>query len=169
MLYDPESLTVREVRAYMAKAIEKGERCPCCDQYAKIYRRKLGASMARAIIDMYIAGRTSWVHAPTVCKNGNHDEAKLRYWGLTEEDDNAGGERGGRSGYWRVTARGEQFVLGRTTVPRYARIYLGRLMSLEGAEIPIAVALGDASAYTRLMSVVPSLGEDEEEKETHDE
>lgn len=141
-------------RRWLRDRVDEGERCPCCTQLAKVYRRALNAGMARALIAMYRAGGTDWIHKPTVLKglgSAARDESILRYWGLLEEEKDRRPD-GGRSGWWRVTDAGEEFVLGATTVPKHARIYDGRCLGLDPESyISIKDALGNKFDYDALM------------------
>ena len=80
----------------------------------------------------------------------SNEEPKLRYWGLLEEELELRPD-GGRAGWWRVTELGEWFVLKEATVPRYARIYDNRCLSLVGDQVSITDALGTKFNYDDLM------------------
>lgn len=107
--------------------------------------------MARSLILMHQRGGSDWLHIPTALPARSREEGKLRYWGLIEESP-IEREDGGRAGWWRVTAAGTDFVLGRSTVQKYARIYDDRLLGLVGDWINIYDALGDKFNYDELMS-----------------
>jgi hypothetical protein len=134
--------TLGEVRDWLRLRVEKGVHCPACEQFAKVYRRQIYAGMVRALVLMYREGdfgRRLYVHVPSIDPARGGDVAKLEFWGLIEEE-RAKREDGGRAGYWRVTRRGEDGLQRKTTVPKYARIYDGRLLSLTG----VAVSVDDA-------------------------
>lgn len=141
--------TLAEARAWLRGRIDAGERCPCCTQFAKVYRRKIYGTMARTLIRMWRkGGTTEWVDMTAVDRGhgnrGGGDDAKLRYWGLIEPHPE-------HEALWRVTPAGEQWVLGNTTVPCYARIYDGRCLSLVGDPVTIRQALGKRFDYDELM------------------
>jgi hypothetical protein len=128
-----------------------GLACPCCDQYARVYRRRLNASMVRALLCMYVeAGTTDYVHTPTLLAGKRGEEARLSYWSLIRESD---GERtdGGRRGWWRVTDRGELFLNGDITVPSHALVYNGRCLQLDGDPIGVRDALGSGFDLRELL------------------
>lgn len=151
---NPAEVTLAEAQAWLRARIDDGERCPCCTQRAQVYRRKINSGMARAFIQFYRAYGTDWGHKPTALKGlgaAARDESLLRYWDLWVEADEPR-EDGGRAGWWQVTERGEQFVLGYTRVPKYARIYDSRLLRFDTEEfVTIKDALGDRFDYDELM------------------
>lgn len=149
-----DGMTLAEARNELRELVmEAGHKCPCCTQLAKVYRRKIHATMARSLILMWRAAGTDWVHVPTVA--GDACEAgKLRYWGLVEEEK-ATRPDGGRTGWWRVTDKGAAWIGDRTRVPKYAHIYDGRCLRVAGDPISITDALGDRFDYGELMGAVP--------------
>lgn len=130
-----------------ARALLMGERfegviCPCCDQYARVYRRRLNVPMVRALMRMYVAaGTREYVHTPTLLGGRRGEEARLSYWQLTKESDGTRTD-GGRRGWWRVTERGELFLNGEITVPSHALVYNGQCLRLDGEPISVRDALG---------------------------
>lgn len=150
-----DASTLREARDWLRVRAEDGERCPCCTQYTKVYKRKINSSMAADLIAMYRAYATEWGYLPTLrrraSRKGNREESKLRYWGLVEEEIERRPD-GGRSGWWRVTEDGARFVRMEVTLPKYARIFDGRCLGLTGPPVSIRDCLGDAFNYDELMS-----------------
>jgi hypothetical protein len=142
-----------EVRDWLRGRVEKGVRCPACEQFAKVYRRKIYAGMVRALVLMWREGdmsRRLYVHVPSIDPARGGDVAKLEHWGLIEEERTVRTD-GGRAGYWRVTVRGQDWIERKTTVPQYARIYDGRLLSLTGPGVTVDDALADVFRLDDLM------------------
>lgn len=146
-----DSVSLGEARGWLRERVDRGEHCPLCGQHSKVYKRKLNSGMARSLILMHKRGGSGWIHIPTELPARSREEGKLRYWGLIEESP-VEREDGGRAGWWRVTSTGTRFVLGRSTVPKYARIYDDRLLRLDGEPIDIWDALGDKFDYDELMA-----------------
>lgn len=147
-------MNLEEAQDELRRRLLEGEavECPCCTQLAKIYRRKIHATMARHLILMYRADSDDgWFHMGTVLGGPYGDAAKLSYWNLIEEAPERRVD-GGRAGWWRVTDRGRAFVERELVVPEYARIYDGRLLSYEGDGVRITDALGEKFDYGELMS-----------------
>lgn len=149
----PPDTLLTDARDWLRDRLDDGEKCPCCTQFAKVYRRKINSGMAYALLRFYNAVGREWGHKPDVLKGvgaAARDESLLRYWGLFEESTEQRDD-GGRSGWWRVTEVGEDFALRRVRVPKYARIYDGRCLGLTGELIDIRDALGDRFSYEELM------------------
>jgi hypothetical protein len=149
----PDSATLGEAKTWLRGNVEEGTRCPCCNQMAKVYRRRVNSQQVRALLLLYRKRSTQFAHVTTVDKSleGNGgDLSKLRYWGLTEEMPETRPD-GGRAGYWRVTELGEKWILERATVARYARIYDGKLLSLDGPQTNVRQALGTKFDLSALM------------------
>lgn len=132
--------TLEEVRNWLAERVNEGALCPCCGQNVKVYRRKLNSGMVRSLIEMYRVGGTSFIHIPSKISARSREEGKLAYWGLAEEDRITRSD-GGRAGYWRVTEKGELFLAEATTVPKYAIVFNGECLALDGEEIFVRDAL----------------------------
>jgi hypothetical protein len=132
------------------RALGDGDHCPCCQQFAKVYRRQIGSAMARALIVMWRKAGRDPFHMPTVLGHRGGDPCKLTYWGLIED---AGDTRddGGRAGWWTVTELGELFANGLARVPRYAFVYDSRCMRVEGDPVTIQDCLGEGFDLRELL------------------
>lgn len=150
--------TLPQARAIVKANREDGITCPCCDQFAKVYKRTITSTMARWLIMLvklseedhrYFSVSEPWSLA---INKGTGDVAKLAVWGLIEskpkdEDDTVRKT----SGNWRPTSKGFQFVYNQTRIPKYALIYNATLIGYDGFEISIGTALGQKFNYTELM------------------
>jgi hypothetical protein len=59
-----DTITLGAARDWLRDRLDDGERCPCCTQLAKTYRRRIHATLAKALITMYQHGGTKqFVHA----------------------------------------------------------------------------------------------------------
>jgi hypothetical protein len=150
-----DDMSLGDAREWLRRHVKTGARCPCCKQFAKVYHRKINSSMAHDLILMWRAFGIEWGYLPDLRKQrslkGNREESKLRYWNLVEEESERRPD-GGRNGWWRVTPTGMAFVLGESTVPKYAYVYDGRLLKLDGGEyVTIRDALGTKFHYRDLM------------------
>lgn len=144
-------LTLAAARADVLRERANGVTCPCCGQYAKVYRRRLNAGMVRSLLRMYAAGGTGrYVHTPTLLGGKRGEEARLSYWGFTRESVDPRAD-GGRRGWWRVTERGELFLNGDITVPSHALVYDGVCLQLTGDPISVRDAIGDGFDLRELL------------------
>jgi hypothetical protein len=150
-----------EAREWVRKhRSEKGVTCPCCGQFAKIYKRPITSSQAGALILMYRAYGREFGHAPSIVPSYEAAMvALLRYWGLIEESLESR-EDGGRAGWWRITPHGRDWIFGQTMVPRYAYIYNAELLDLSGPPTSIRTALGKKFDYEDLMGPARPSSED---------
>lgn len=153
-----DHMTVKAARRALEQRLRSGAVCPCCRQYAKVYKRKLNADMARWLIAFYKADAVDEFKHVSAASDylGNAqrtgDYGKLRFWGLIEPyATNTGPDKRG-GGHWRVTDAGVAFVLCRASVPSYALIYNNELLDLEGEPVMIDQALGKRFRYQELMS-----------------
>jgi hypothetical protein len=148
--FNPD-MTLKEAQDILRTLLDEGHKCPCCTQMAKIYRRKVNSTMARTLITMYRAGADAkYVHTPSL-PGDTHEASQLAWWGLAIEE-RVRRPDGGRAGWWHLTSAGVGFVEGRTTVPKYARIYDSRCLGLDGEHVDIRAALGDKFNYDELMA-----------------
>lgn len=146
--------TLGEAQDWLRDHVNKGTDCPCCTQFAKVYRRKLNSDMARSLIAMYRAGaHVHWVDIKEIDVRGG-DYGKLVYWGLTEEERGTRDDGSGRTGWWQITSKGQRFVENNLTVAKYALVYNGRLQRLDYSDgmTSIVDALGDHFNYRELMA-----------------
>jgi hypothetical protein len=143
-------------KAKLEAQMEAGATCPCCGQFAKVYKRTITSIMARALIRMHRTFEDKEFHAPTELHKAGlimgGDFAKLEHWGLVERE--LGNPTGGAkfSGWWKLTDLGKQFVKKQHTIPRYAHIYNGECLGFSGEKIYIEDSLGKHFSYQELMS-----------------
>jgi hypothetical protein len=146
----PQFEFLYDAQEYLREKLDVGEKCPCCTQFAKVYRRKINSGMARALIRQWQTVGQDYVRTTSLCP-WTHEAGQLAWWGLIE-DEGERREDGGRSGWWRITDAGKRFVLNHSRVPKYARIYDGRVLSMDWTETTsIAECLGAKFDYGELM------------------
>lgn len=145
--------TLAEAQGWLRERLDQGASCPCCTQFAKVYRRKVHATMAAELIRVWHAHRDQWFHLPTAVPAGRGgDFSKLAFWELVEEDGATRDDGSPRTGWHRVTAAGELYVRGDLLIPKYARVYDGRCLGFAGPEVGVRDALGKRFRYDELMA-----------------
>lgn len=155
-------MSLEDAKRELFDKLDEGVTCPCCQQYAKRYKRKLNSSMAAALCWMWTAARqTSKNHATSVWINipaqapswvlKAREYPKLAWWGLIEEKPRQEGSKARTSGVWRVTPLGAEFVRGCSDVPMYAFVYNGEVQDFTDRTTDIRHALGDRFDYAELM------------------
>lgn len=133
----------------------KGTRCPCCDQFVKIYRRQISSTMARQL--MHVAKNYAFEdfqigvvkdHGPP---SGVSDFSKLSYWGLIEPVKKSVLDKGKTSGKWRITNDGRLFANKMSSVQQYAMLYNGKVIDRDGPMVDIVQCLGEHFDYDEIM------------------
>ena len=155
-------VTLKEAREYVKEGSKIGVHCPCCQQFAKIYKRKLNSGMARVLIHLYIEyfkTAKEWVQVKEFLRQkkyrNNHDWTLLRFWGLLEpkEKEETDPEEMKCNGLWRVTVKGKQFVTDtRVRVSKRIIIYNNFFKGFDIEVINIKNALGNKFDYDELMN-----------------
>ena len=145
--YPHNNWTLGQSKKWLRSEIrDKGATCPCCQQFAKVYVRRLHSGMTRALIHMYQHRDDDNKFDITVHLTTNKgDTSKLRYWGLIEHDPLD------KEGVWKITALGRGFVRGVKRVPSHVELYNGQFLKLTGPEITIRQSLGNKFDYNELM------------------
>lgn len=153
-------LTLEEAKNWLRSRLSDGAACPCCQQFAKIYRRQIHSGMAYGLVILYQldpTGKSFW-HLKDITKTGNAysiagDFAKLEYWGLIEEQELLSEGEKKSSGSWRLTELGIRFVRREAKVNKYTRIYNGKALknSDNQPQVTIDQCLGKKFSYYELM------------------
>ncbi len=148
-------VTVKDARKKLISELDEGTTCPCCGRFAKRYVRRLNGPMAAVLVYMLREGRRQahlgarpWLHvesmlrrhkAPTSLRG---DFAKLRHWNLIEQKPaDESEDKGPRSGIWRLTPFGMNFVDRRVTVPERVSIWNGQATAIHSFKTSIDMAL----------------------------
>lgn len=130
-----DTAALGDARAWLREQVTaRGGRCPCCSQFARVYRRRIAARMARDLVVMHRTAGDSWFRIPDVLGYPGGDAAKLRYWSLIDPETEESTD-GNRRTRFRVTGRGREFIHAGRTVPKYALVFDGRLMGLDDSEL----------------------------------
>jgi len=130
-----------------------GATCKCCGQKVKLYRRRIYAAPARALISLYRkdSNTRAFYHITDLDVDlGGSDFSKLKYWGLIEKAPNDDPDKAS-SGLWAITEKGRSFVNNKIKLHKYALVYNDYLVAFEGIECGIKDALGKKFDYAELM------------------
>ena len=145
--------TLDEAKLRLQAGLDEGMTCPCCGQFAKRYRRKFNSGEARSLINIYKRGYWSmldWVYIPSLSAK-SREEGKIAYWGLLQESEDER-EDGGRAGWWRVTPKGENFIINGLRIPKYVIVYNAACLGFDSNEmVTIKDCLGDKFDLRDLM------------------
>lgn len=153
-----DDMTLAQAREALRPLAADGHDCPVCRQHVKVYRRKLTKVAARAVIELYREHGLDFGHLPTVAQQRMPEVAHQggylvlgAHWSLIGEERHLRPDTG-RAGYWRVTPLGEQWLRGEITVPKYARLYDGRCLGLDGDLVTVDEVLGVSFDFRELMA-----------------
>lgn len=154
--------TVEAAKQFLRDNREEGAICPCCDQYVRLYRRKITSAMAYGLILPHrrsINFGDHWIHVENYLKSLNDipasirgDIAKLRHFGLIEAKQEDREDGSSRNGYYRMTGRGMSFVRDTLSVPEAVFIYNNKVEGHSEDQINIHGALGNKFNYDELMN-----------------
>lgn len=118
--------------------------CPCCSQPKTEYKQGLSLGIVRALFEAYRLHRCRPFKPgdeETLDHGQKNNWQKLRYWGLVVKDPRAAGQE--KSGWWRVTALGEDFLVRGTRVTRFVWTYRGEVMEIDHGTLVTAVDVWD--------------------------
>lgn len=156
MTFD-DDMTIEQARRALELLSGDGHDCPVCSRRVKVYRRPLTSVGARAIAALYQEHGLRFGHMADVARKHLPESASQggylvlgQHWGLIEAEPVIRGDVG-RTGYWRVTDRGEQWLAGEISVPKYARLLKGVCLALEGDLVTRDDALGQGFDFRALM------------------
>lgn len=149
-----------------------GTECPCCGRYAKVYRRSITLSQVKFLARLYNIARKRdpanptgvWVKTgipeagrekETLATRGG-DYAKLRWapWSLIEEREGERPDGSARVGYWRITERGIEFLLGAVRLPKYVYEWDNVPVQPPGAEPPPMINVYDVAKQFDFTSIM---------------
>lgn len=134
-----------DARRDFEERLDDGTKCPCCNRYAKRYRRTIYDTMGRVLIWLcQESGGVRFVELRRSSENGG-DYAKLAYWDLVEAHP-------AKSKFYRPTKKGFSFVRGTIEVPRFAHVYNDRPEYFSGETMTIHDCLGEQFEYDALMA-----------------
>lgn len=152
---------MEEAKKLLRDNWEEGINCPCCNQYVKLYKRKLNSSMAYGLIVITQKrngiNTSDWFNMEDYFKDLpvpatlRGDMPKLRHWGLLEKKPGHKEDGNKSVGLYRLTSAGKNFVDGLTTVSEKAKLYNQKFYGFDGDQINIKQALGNKFNYNELM------------------
>lgn len=136
--------TVEHAKLWTRANMSEGVDCPVCTRNVKMYRRRLTPAMASAVRTSYRAHGTDWHRTANLwSRTEDADGQKLRYWGLVVPERDPKTNPKGRTGVWRVTDLGVEWLAGRVTVSSHALVFDSRCFGLVGDQVTFEDALND--------------------------
>jgi hypothetical protein len=164
LVIDPKQTTLADAQSILRSHVRTGAVCPCCKQFAKVYRRKITSTMALGLVQVHKYFENypdGWLHVRSFLSDrrstaslialGGGEFGKLVHWSLVEAMPGDRSDGAKHNGFYRITEKGHLFVQGEITVPRYVYIYDSRRLGFSEELISIHEALGDRFNYEELM------------------
>jgi len=160
---DPERTSIASAKKWLREHAKKGAACPCCTQRVQFYVRRVYSAPARVLIwiDRYYRRHADWLHVPGYLTekgvevgvgNRGGDWSKMKHFGLIEPMPRAIRSDGSkRTGMWRITELGKQFVRNEARVPAFKLMFDSQVFFTSEETICIHDALGDDFNYGELM------------------
>lgn len=129
--------------------------CPCCEQFIKIYKRRLNAGMAYELLQLYILDKykgVAYYHHSLFTKRSIGEISKLVHWGLVEQEEKDEEDTEKRtSGSWAITQAGRDFVDNKIKVKSHVYLLNGKILGFSDTETDILESLGEKFDYEELM------------------
>lgn len=149
------SKTLDEAKEELAAALSKGTRCQCCGQFAKTYKRKLTATMARGLLKIYVFfeqnPNSEWVHIHNLRVCNSNEGALLRHWGLIAKKIDVKEDGNPNTGYYKLTELGRQFVENKVAIPTHIFTYDNNLLGYSEEKEYISGAFWKNFNYREIM------------------
>ena len=149
--------TLAQARADLRSRLDDGSICPCCDKYARRYRRRFNSTMSRSLIWLVRSweakGSEGWIDVPAVAPRWvvrSNQLPTIRWWSLAERPPNDDPLLK-HSGLWRPTKNGVAFAHRRTHIQDTAVTYNGNVEAISGAYVDIVDTLGIRFNYAEMM------------------
>jgi len=165
MEVDDTTVTLADAKVWLrARVVKEGAECPCCSQYAKIYKRIFNSGMAYCVINLFkiekeLQPKDGWLLVVELLEkrgiNANSVEySKLKYWGLLEKHPPRENKKSGSShvGLWRLTPLARAFVDGNATIPSWVKDFDNRVLEMSKEPVAIRQALGKKYNYDEMMA-----------------
>ena len=150
--------SLQEATDWVNSNKRKGCVCPCCNQIAKIYKRKLIVNYVLGLFYLYKLHKqhpqTEFFHISEIKVTNNYFSAfaQLKCWELITEMDKPIDVKNKRtSGNWKLTEKGKLFVEGKIEVEQHVYMYNAEFLGYSDKKISIEEALGSRFNYTEMM------------------
>lgn len=124
--------TISGIRTEMNRRLMEGYRvaCPITGHVLALYRRPLTETHVKMLSFLFAISLTKpgWHHYRAFSRgHSDGDLAKMRWWGLVESLDEVkdATAEDQRTGQWRITELGCQWLRGEAKIPRHQAIFRG--------------------------------------------
>jgi len=144
-------------KTFLQELMNKPKRediCPCCNRFAKVYKRHLHATVASQLIRLYnLGGASQYIHTSNlVVGSGTGDFVKAKYWDLIKPNPAQPTEGKKTNGSWKLTEKGIAFVNNQEKISQYVLIWQDVKLAETGEQMDITEILQDKFSYRELMA-----------------
>lgn len=167
------------LRGQWKECIEsEGGRCRVCDRWGKINAYVMHKNMVRSMVWMYhehLATGQLWINVPASAPRlvtRSYSLTKLKYWGfvrpleeeqLTKSEREMGLTRKTRkSGKWKLTDAGRDFILNNIAVPKRAFVYNDAVIKFDDELITARDSMEQDFNYDEMMQTRYDFGYNED-------
>lgn len=128
--------TVEEAKQFVHENRDDGVVCPCCEQYAKTYKRNINAEMTRFLAHLVTLYEETqdWVHLEQLKDDMVYwgtNGTLLLHWDFIEAESR-------KSGRWKPTTAGILFAKGITDAPKYVVLYNNEVLRFSDERVKFA-------------------------------
>ena len=141
---------------FEAMCSKDGAVCPCCDRWGKVHKRKLNSSIARGLIEVYLVAQLTgdeWVKIKELKLPDTmyRQIPTARYWLLVERAEGKLPDGNPKTGLYRLTELGKEFVLHKKKLAKHVYVYDDEVKAFSDEFTDVVDALGDKFSYRELM------------------
>lgn len=150
----PSDSTIEEAKDFLKENWLKGESCPCCNQFVKLYKLKISGQAVRDLLRLCVITNGEvgeYRHINDFGNLASRSLSKLAHWGLVTDEANEDTTKR-TSGMWAMTEKGKQFAQNEIEVPKYAYLYNSECKALSTDTVDVKEALGIKFNYEELMN-----------------
>lgn len=145
--------TIKEAKEMLKENWGYGVKCPCCNQFVKLYKRKINVTQVRGLANLVrLFNRDGSYHHVTeigvVAAGGEF--ARLERFGLINQLKNEDPAKK-TSGMWKPTQSGIDFISNKVAIPKFCQMYNGKIYGFSEAKIQITDVIENFN-YEELMS-----------------
>jgi hypothetical protein len=149
-MFESEGAWLAKMRHNWNKSIEAdGAFCPCCGKWGKVYKIKLSQHLALCLRWISIStDEEGWVDVQNKAPRWmlkSKTYPLLEHWGLIESQAK-------RSGVWRATPMGHEFIGGAIAMPSAVHIYDNKVWGFEAQEVSFRGCFGKHFDFDEMMS-----------------
>jgi len=158
--------TLEEARTQVMASLDEGSQCPCCDQYARMYKRRLPPAAIKGLLGLYSLAREDghdYYHIKDIYETSYAKDVLnigsifglCAHFGLMisevrEKDEDNLGEPVTCSGMWKITELGIDFIEGRKGIHKYILMYNGEVLGRSETFVNIDEALNHPFNYAEI-------------------